>query len=137
MRASDDLRQPGGTARPLAQFVLSGLVAVALLGLVAVEVMRRQGTDEAINDAKEVTRLAGEGLVAPNVNQGLLRGRTEDIKRMDKLVSSIVTGSVVRVKLWNSRGEIVYSDQHRLIGTHYKIAGEERDALEHQTVDAE
>src|SRR3954470_1897588 len=137
MRATDDLRHSGGTARPLAQFVLSGLVAVALLGLVAVEVMRRQGTDEAINDAKEVTRLAGEGLVAPNVNQGLMRGRTEDIKRMDKLVASIVTGSVVRVKLWNSAGEVVYSDQHRLIGSRYTLGKEEREALEHQAVDAE
>src|SRR3954451_50375 len=137
MRGSDDLRQPGGTARPLAQFVLSGLVAVALLGLVAVEVMRRQGTDEAINDAKEVTRLAGNGLVAPRVNQGLLRGRAEDIRRMDKIVDPIVQGSVVRVKLWNARGEIVYSDEHRLIGTTYKFGTEEREALEHGSVDAE
>src|SRR3954470_20997370 len=114
MRGNDDLRQLGGTARPLAQFVLSGLVAVALLGIVAVEVMRRQGTDEAINDAKEATRLAGEGLVAPNVNQPLLDGDPAEVRRMDKLVSAIVTGSVVRVKLWNSRGEVVYSDQHRL-----------------------
>jgi len=137
MRDPDDLRHPGGTARPLAQFMLSGLIAVVLLGLVAVEVMRRQGTDEAINDAKEVTRLAGNGLVAPSVNQGLLRGRAEDIRRMDKIVDPIVEGSVVRVKLWNSRGEIVYSDEHRLIGTKYKIGKEEQEALEHQTVDAE
>src|SRR3954454_22782706 len=137
MRASDDLRLPGGIARPLAQFVLSGLVAVTLLGLVAVEVMRRQGTDEAINDGKEVTRLAGNGLVAPSVNQGLLRGRAEDIARMDKIVDPIVQGSVVRVKLWNKQGEVVYSDEHRLIGSHYVFGGEEREALEHGSVDAE
>ena len=137
MRDTDDLRHSGGIARPLAQFILSGLVAVALLGLVAVEVMRRQGTDEAINDAKEVTRLAGNGLVAPSVNQGLLRGRAEDIRRMDKIVDPIVNGSVVRVKLWNRQGEVIYSDEHRLIGSHYKIGAEEREALEHGSVDAE
>src|SRR4051794_19172431 len=109
MGVLDELRQPGGTARALAQFVLSGFIAVALLGIVAVEIMRRQGTNEAIRDAKEVTQLAGNGLVAPNVDQGLLRGRAADIRQMDEIVHrSIVRGSVVRVKVWDKKGEIVY-----------------------------
>src|SRR6185503_6493468 len=107
MGVMDELRQPGGTARALAQFVISGFVAVALLGIVAVEIMRRQGTNEAIKDAKEVTQLAGNGLVAPSITPGLLRGDPQDIKRMDELVHrSIVRGSVVRVKVWNKAGEI-------------------------------
>src|SRR3954452_21939990 len=134
----DELRQPGGSARALAQFVISGFVAVALLGIVAVEIMRRQGTNEAIRDAKEVTQLAGNGIVAPNITQGLLRGRPEAIKRMDEIVDrSIVGGSVVRVKLWDHAGKIVYSDEHRLIGKRYALGKEEKEALEHRTVDAE
>src|SRR3954465_10575658 len=82
----DELRQPGGSARALAQFVISGFVAVALLGIVAVEIMRRPGTNEAIRDAKEVTQRAGNGIVAPNITQGLLRGRAQDVRRMDEIV---------------------------------------------------
>src|SRR3954471_19705675 len=120
MGVLDELRQPGGTARALAQFVVSGFVAVALLGIVAVEIMRRQGTNEAIRDAKEVTQLAGNGLVAPNIDEGLLRGDPADIHKMDEIVHrSIVRGSVVRVKLWDRTGKIVYSDEHRLIGKRY------------------
>jgi two-component system, NarL family, sensor kinase len=138
MRIIDELREPQGPARALAQFVLSGLVAVALLGIVAVEVMRRQGTDEAIRDAKQVTRLAGDGIVAPNVTKGLLRGDARAIRRMDRLVrANIINDSVVRVKLWNKRGEIIYSDEHRLIGSRYDIGEEEREALEDRAVDAE
>src|SRR3954468_4579217 len=125
MGVLDELRQPGGTARALAQFVVSGFVAVALLGIVAVEIMRRQGTNEAIRDAKEVTQLAGNGLVAPNVTQGLLEGRPADIRKMDEIVHrSIVRGSVVRVKLWNKDGKVVYSDEHRLIGSKYDLGKE-------------
>src|SRR3954471_559563 len=138
MRFTDELRQPGGSARALAQFVLSGLIAVALLGIVAVEIMRRQGTNEAIKDAKQVTQLAGDGIVAPNVKQGLLRGRAEDIERMDELVhKNILRGGVVRVKLWNKDGEIVYSDRHELIGQKFAIGDEEREALAGRKVDAE
>src|SRR3954469_22705904 len=138
MGVFDELRQPGGSARALAQFVISGFVAVALLGIVAVEIMRRQGTNEAIRDAKEVTQLAGNGIVAPNITQGLLRGRAQDVRRMDEIVDrSIVGGSVVRVKVWNHLGEIVYSDEHRLIGKRYALGKEEREALEHRAVDAE
>jgi two-component system, NarL family, sensor kinase len=138
MAVREELRKPGGTARALAQFVLSGFIAVALLGIVAVEIMRRQGTNEAIRDAKQVTQIAGNGIVAPNINQGLLRGRAADIHRMDELVDrSIVRGSVVRVKIWNSQGEIVYSDEHRLIGRRFALGTKEREALEGQTVDAE
>jgi two-component system, NarL family, sensor kinase len=138
MGVVDELRQPGGSARALAQFVISGFVAVALLGIVAVEIMRRQGTNEAIRDAKEVTQLAGNGLVAPNITPELLRGDPTAIKDMDEIVHrSIVKGSVVRVKLWDKTGKIVYSDEHRLIGKRYPLGDEEKDALEHKTVDAE
>src|SRR3954463_14386026 len=133
MGVLDELRQPGGTARALAQFVVSGFVAVALLGIVAVEIMRRQGTNEAIRDAKEVTQLAGNGLVAPNVTEGLLKGHPAAIRKMDEIVHrSIVRGSVVRVKLWDKTGKIVYSDEHRLIGTKYDLGDEGKEALEHR-----
>src|SRR3954452_7851741 len=104
MRISEELRPSQRPARALAQFVLSGLVAVALLGLAAVEVMRRSGTDEAVRDAKQTTRLAGEGVVAPNLTPALMQGDPQAIKRMDQRVRRSILGrQVVRVKIWNSK----------------------------------
>src|SRR4051794_23772636 len=138
MRISEELRPSQRPARALAQFVLSGLVALALLGLAAVEVMRRSGTDEAVRDAKQTTRLAAAGIVGPNVTPALLHGDPSAIERMDERVRrSILGGQVVRVKIWNAKGQVVYSDEHRLIGHTYGLGSEEREALEHQTVDAE
>jgi two-component system NarL family sensor kinase len=138
MRISEELRPSQRPARALAQFVLSGLVAVALLGLAAVEVMRRSGTDEAVRDAKQTTRLAADGIVAPTITPALLHGDPQAIKKMDARVRHSILGrQVVRVKIWNAKGQIVYSDEHRLIGHTYGLGKEEREALEGQSVDAE
>src|SRR3712207_3263090 len=138
MRVSDALRAPRSMARPLAQFVVSGLVAVLLPGLVAVELMRRTGQEEAIRDAETTTRLAGDGIVGPSVTKELLRGDPDAIAKMDQRVrASILGGNVVRVKLWDQTGRIVYSDEQRLIGNRYEIDGEELEALHNGTQEAE
>src|SRR3954447_21624496 len=138
MRNSEELRPSQRPARALAQFVLSGLVAVALLGLAAVEVMRRSGTDEAVRDAKQTTRLAAYGIVAPTITPALLQHNPQAIKKMDERVRRSILGrQVVRLKIWDAKGKIVYSDEHRLIGHTYGLGREEREALEHQSADAE
>src|SRR3712207_338420 len=138
MRITDELRQSRSSTRPLAQFVLSGLIAVMLLGLVAVELMRRNGTDEAIRQAQQTARLVGEGIVAPNADRGLLEGDKESIARMDRVVrDSVLEKPVVRIKLWDANGRIVYSDEPRLIGTRYALDAEATEALYRSTVQAE
>ena len=78
--------------------------------------MRRQGTDEAIRDAKQVTRLAGEGIVAPALTPGAARRRPGGACAAS---TGVVRGAraratpVVRVKIWTPDGRIVYSDEHR------------------------
>src|SRR5436309_15269451 len=108
MTVRDDLRRSEGSSRrALAQFIVSGLVAVTLLGLAAVAIMRKSGIDEAIREAQQVTRLAGDGVVAPHITPALLAGDPAAIRRMDRLVhGSVVKGSVVRVKIWRPDGQI-------------------------------
>jgi two-component system, NarL family, sensor kinase len=138
MRITDELRQRRTTTRPLAQFVLSGLVAVSLLGLVAVEIMRREGQDEAIRQAQQTARLVGNGIVAPNVDRGLLRGDRESIAAMDAVVrDAVLQGPVVRIKLWDATGRVVYSDEPRLIGNRYELDEEAHEALYRNSVQAE
>jgi signal transduction histidine kinase len=43
----------------------------------------------------------------------------------------------VRVKIWSEEGEIVYSDESRLIGEVYRLGDDEREALQHEGVTAE
>src|SRR5919202_6657723 len=83
------------------KFALSGLAIVALLGVVGVELLRRTGTHEAIRDAKEVTRLAGRGIVRPAITDGVLRGDPRALAHVDRVVRmNVLRKPVVRVKIW-------------------------------------
>lgn len=109
-------------------FALTGLAAVLLLGMVAVSVLRSTGTAEAIEDAKRTTRLASEGIVAPLITPGVLAGRQKDIDRLDRSVrASLLKDPVVRIKVWDLEGRIIYSDEPRLIGQRYAFGENERE----------
>jgi two-component system NarL family sensor kinase len=123
---------------PVVQFALSGLVATVLIGLVSVAVLRRVGTSEATRDAKQVTRLAGEGIVEPNLTRGVLSGDPAALRALDRVVRArVLRDGIVRVKLWTVDGRILYSDEPRLIGARYSVDPDERNALQAGRVEAE
>ncbi|MDQ6806588.1 MAG: sensor histidine kinase [Actinomycetota bacterium] len=114
----------------VAQFAITGLLAVVLLGIVGVQVLRRTGTAEAIRNATEVTRLAGEGIVAPNVTSGVVAGRTASLRRLDSIVRSrVLRDPVVRVKIWDSNSRVLYSDESRLDRIRFRLPADELVAL--------
>ncbi|HEX8122198.1 MAG TPA: sensor histidine kinase [Solirubrobacteraceae bacterium] len=124
--------------RAVLQFALTGLVAVLLLGLVAVQVLRSTGKDEAIADAKRVTRLAADGVVAPFVTPGVLAGNERELNRLDEIVRTrLIRDPVVRVKIWTLSGRVVYSDERRLIGSRYALGEDEVEDVRKGAVDAE
>ena len=49
----------------------------------------------------------------------------------------MLDGSLVRVKLWNADGTIVYSDEPRLVGTHYTLGADEKAAFSSGKIEAE
>jgi len=128
----NDTRRRMDVAVPLARFALAGLIAVIVVGAIAVWLQRTAARDDAIKDATTVAKLAGNGIVAPSATQHLLDGDPRSIAEMDGLVrSKILTkdGGIVRVKLWDSNGRIVYSDLHSLINRRFALPEDERNAL--------
>jgi two-component system NarL family sensor kinase len=130
--------RPPSVARAVAQFALAGLAAVVLLGVLAAAVIRHTTRDEAIRQAKEVTRLAGEGIVEPSLTRGVFTGDRAAIARLDRTIRArVLRDPVVRVKIWTGEGRIVYSDEPRLIGWTYTLDEEEAEALRDGRTDAE
>ena len=124
--------------RPMTWFAATGLVPVVLLGFAGVEVMQRTGTEEAIDDAKRMTRLAGEGIVEPAISDALLRGDPAAVARVDRAVRGrFLREPVVRVKLWTRDGRIVYSDEPRLVGARYALSEDGASSIERGGVQAE
>jgi two-component system, NarL family, sensor kinase len=135
-----DTRRRTDVALPLARFALAGLIAVIVVGAIAVFLQRTAARDDAIKDAQTLAKLAGNGIVAPKVTQHLLDGDPRSIAEVDDLVrSKIITpeSGIVRVKLWDSNGRIVYSDFHSLINRRFVLPQDERDALRTGETEAE
>jgi signal transduction histidine kinase len=135
--------ESGGDEEPsvsaaVVRFAVAGLVAVALVGLASFLLMRRIGTSEAIDNASEVTRLIGEGVVEPNLTQGLIDGDPAAIERFDRLMQrTVLIGPIVRVKLWSAAGTIVYSDEPRLIGQTFELGEQEQRTLRNGSPDSD
>ena len=118
------------TTRAVAVFALSGMLAVGVLGFAGFQVLRDRTTQEAIENAKSVTSLAGDGIVAPTLTSGWVVRGSPAYARLDRLVRSrVLRGAVVRVKIWDTAGQILYSDEPRLVGDRFPLEEDERRAL--------
>jgi two-component system, NarL family, sensor kinase len=129
-------RRLGGS--PVTQFAVSGLVVVTIVAVVGVLLVQHISRNEALRDAEEVTRIAGEGVVAPAVEPGVLRGDPRALARLGGVVRrSVLHDPVVRVKLWDASGRILYSDERRLIGERFALGTSESEVLRTGAVRAE
>ena len=124
---------------PVAQFAAAGVLAVIVIGAVAFWLIHRAGHDEAIRDAKRVTAMAGEGIVAPSLTPAMIDEKPRALDRLDRIVRERVLGhdGIVRVKIWNEDSWIVYSDEPRLIGNQFSLGPDELEVLRRGGVKAE
>jgi two-component system NarL family sensor kinase len=112
------------------RFALAGVVALTILGLATSIASRRVGEREAVSDARTTTLVKAQGLVEPAVTDDLLRGTVPAVARVDGIVRDhVLDRSLVRVKIWTEGGTIIYSDEPRLIGSTYQLAGDELAAI--------
>jgi two-component system, NarL family, sensor kinase len=125
-------------ARSLVQFALAALAAVVLLGVLAAAVLRSRTHDEAIRDAKNITRLAGRGIAEPALTPGIYTGDPSALRRVRRSLGwEALREPVVRVKIWRAEGTILWSDEPRLIGRRFPLGEEERAALRAGRTEAE
>lgn len=117
-------------SRPVLQFALAGLAVVAVFGAGSVLALRALAHGEALRDARQFAQLAGQGIVEPAIRPALLDGDAGAIDAVDRVVQERILGErVVRVKLWDRDGRVVYSDERRLIGSTFPLDASKREVL--------
>jgi two-component system, NarL family, sensor kinase len=139
------LRTPEGGRSPVREamirYVAIGLAAIALISVVGVWLFHRAGDAEAIRDAKDQTRIAAEGSVEPVLSDALLRENPRALAALDRVVQERVLSrpddAIARVKIWDSSGRIVYSDEPALIGKRYALSAQDRADFKSGRVEAE
>ncbi|MFG6445840.1 sensor histidine kinase [Microbacterium sp. P07] len=111
--------------------LVAGLVAV----LIAIGVLASFGAQwlaerEAVNDAANVTDVLADAVIRPALTIGLADGDPESVSAFDRIIRDQVLGdSVVRVKIWNPQGRVLYADEPELIGRSFELDEAQRQAL--------
>jgi signal transduction histidine kinase len=131
-------RDPSLT-RLFARFALSGLLAMVVIGAAAFVIVRRTATSDAITQAKGVTQLAGRGIVAPVITPGVLKGDPAALARLDSVVRQRILNRtpIVRVKIWDASGRVIYSDASSSIGKVFPLGKDELQTLRGQGTQAD
>ena len=125
-------------ARSVVQFALASLAAVVLLGVLSAAVLRHNTRDQAISEAKDLTRLAGQGIAEPALTPGIYSENPQSLARIRRAIArSVLKEPVVRVKIWSAPGTILWSDEPRLIGKRFPLGAEELDAMRAGRTNAE
>ncbi|MDC7121352.1 histidine kinase [Cellulomonas fimi] len=130
--------RPVRTWRVFGQVVAAAglvLVLVAVLGLTA---SRQIAERESVNDAARRTDLLAEAVVQPALRDGLATGDPDALAALDQAVrDGVLDDQVVRVKVWDADGRIVYSDEDRLVGQRFPLGDDERAVLADPATEAE
>ena len=140
---SEQALRPGAlrsvsVGRAVATFLVAGLVVLGVVALLLSLAQRRTATAEAIRDARTVTNVEATDVVGPSLSDEALVAGTPAAAELDRIVRERVLGSrIVRVKIWDASGQIVYSDDQSLIGARFPLAAAERAALDSRRVSAE
>jgi two-component system NarL family sensor kinase len=115
--------------RAVAAFLVAGLVVLTTIGVVLAFALRQTATDEAIRDARALTRLEATSVVGQVLtDEALVPGLAYDA--LDRVVRQHVLGArIVRVKVWDATGRILYSDDTALVGKRFPLGADELTVL--------
>lgn len=121
-------------------FAIPSLALMALVGLATGLGVSRYVGDSieagALQHAAEMAEAQAYGHVIPHLSPDELDAplNGEQYAEMDRFIrENVLLPGVVRIKIWNRQGTIIYSDSPSLMGRTFPIAGELAEALEGET----
>ncbi len=115
---------------PVAQFLAAGFLMLAAITVGTGELSDRAAKEEAIADSLATTDLLARLVVEPALPRGLVDGTVGAVDRFSRRIKDkLKVGDVQRIKIWNSDGRIVYSDQTQLINETFPLGEKEQRVL--------
>jgi two-component system NarL family sensor kinase len=108
--------------RPVLQFITLGTLVLVALVVATSWLASRAALNEAVNDARSRSALLERAVIRPEMPKGLASSEPAAIAAFNTVVQRQVLGGwLVRVKIWDASGRIVYSDEPRLIGQKFDM----------------
>jgi two-component system, NarL family, sensor kinase len=121
------------TAGLVARFTAAGVVVLLALAALIALAARDAGTEQATESAGQVTWVTAKGVVEPRMDAAVIAGDPIATAEFHEAMREyVLQGSLVRIKLWDADGRVVYSDEPRLRGQRYPLSADEEEALREQ-----
>jgi diguanylate cyclase (GGDEF)-like protein len=111
----------------VASFAVLSSVSLAALGIALAIELRSRIQKDALRDARDVASVTARFGIQPQISPHALRSglRGSALEKVDTaLRDERLTDRVVRVKVWNRSGQVVYSDDRRLLSRRFPISSE-------------
>ncbi len=108
--------------RALTRFLLVGIASLVLVAIPTVLLFQNIARDRAMKAGIASGQRLAIDLLAPQTNSGVLSGDPAALAQIDRIVRpQIRDGSVVRIKIWDLDGRVLYSDEPAYIGRVYPL----------------
>jgi len=134
-RRDDEAEQPRRMLAVVAAGALLVLVAVSVLGVFAAQSLAER---QAVNDAANTADILAEAVVQPALQNSIVDRSPAATQALSAAIGDyLVNSSLVRVKIWDQNGTILYSDEPRLIGERFALDAEAKGVFDHPRTRAE
>lgn len=111
-------------------YAVTTLICVVAVALVSTYASRLVATDAATGEAITRTDRTVTRHAQPVLTDAMVRGEPAAVAAFDQAVREEMLGaSLIRVKVWDESGTIIYSDETRLVGERFGLRGDELGAL--------
>lgn len=119
-----------GARALLVRFTAAGLLVLGVLAALIALLARQTGTEQAVDQASQTTYLIAKAVVEPHLTPETVAGEPEALREFStRLRAFVPEGSLVRAKVWDVDGRVVYSDEPRLIGEQFALGADAMAAL--------
>jgi len=104
------------------RFLLVGLLSLVVVAVPTVLMFEKIAADRALKAAVSNWRNLSTHLLAPQTTAGVIARDQGALAQIDAFVRpGIRDGSIVRIKIWDMKGRVLYSDEPKLIGRVYPL----------------
>jgi signal transduction histidine kinase len=116
-------RRPSSAVRgALYRFAAGSLLVLVAVGLASFFVAEDLAKDTALKEARVRGSAFARGVGAPLVNHGVRVGDPTQMSRLNEVLRNrLVDGSIVHIKLWDSSGRVLWSDEPGLPGNVFQL----------------
>lgn len=129
-RRRDEAEDRSEVRAAVQRFTALGLLTFLVVAVPITLWLREEAEAQALDDAVGITERLAQFAVAPLVTEELLAGDPDALAQLDRRLAPWLDDTLLRAKLWDEEGTIVYSDVDELIGQSFGPDQSAREILD-------